>query len=412
MPAQQRTKAQVSIWITRSHLPRIGTAATVDLLKQLIRIPSVNPAIEDGEGEERIATFIAAGLRKARLFHVSEQKVEKHRFNVLATLAGKHEGPSLMLNGHMDTVGTLGMKVKPYAPLVRMGRVYGRGSCDMKAALAAMMSAMVALAKSRNKLAGDVTFTAVVDEEHLSVGTTELIRRCRTDAAIVGEPTTMNIAIAHKGYAWLEIETIGRRAHGSVPEQGVDAIEKTAQIILQPESVRKRYRLKKHPLVGNPGIHASTIVGGSEWSTVPAGCLLRVERRLIPGENAQVAVNELKKVIEDCARRDKSLRARVRLVHHADSMEVREAPHMQVLRGHARRLGGNAKLVGVPYWTDAAILVNQAKIPTCIFGPGDIRLAHSPNEYVRLKDVTIAARVYAETAQTYCSKNSVSDSDV
>ena len=383
----------------------IARTTTLDLLKRLIRIPSVNPAIEDGEGEEEIATFIAEWFRRTRLFKVFEQKVSKRRFNVVATLEGKGRGNSLMLNGHMDTVGTSAMTVKPFDPLVRNGMAYGRGSCDMKGSIAAMMSAMVALAKWKKELAGDVLFTAVVDEEHMSIGTSELIKRFRADAAIVGEPTGMDIAIAHKGYAWLEIETIGRRAHGSIPERGVDAIEEMAKIISQLESVRKQYRLKKHPLVGTPKIHTSTIVGGSDWSSVPARCLLRVERRLIPGENYRESIHELRKIVDDCSKCDRSLRARVRLVHHADSMEVKQASHVPILRERVRRFGGEGKIVGVPFWTDAAILVNQAEIPTCVFGPGDIKVAHSPNEYIQLKDVVTAARIYAETAWAYCSKD-------
>ena len=383
----------------------IARTTTLDLLKSLIRIPSVNPAIENGEGEEEIATFIAEWFRKVRLFKVFEQKVSKHRFNVVVTLEGKGSGKSLMLNGHMDTVGTSAMTVQPFDSLVRNGMVYGRGSCDMKGSIAAMMSAMVALAKLKKELAGAVLFTAVVDEEHMSIGTSELIKRFRADAAIVGEPTGMDIAIAHKGYAWLEVETIGRRAHGSIPERGVDAIEKMAKIISQLETLRIQYRLKKHPLVGTPRLHMSTIAGGSDWSTVPAHCLLKVERRLIPGESSQEAIQEIRRIVENCSREDRSIRARVRLVHHADCMEVKQASHIPILRQHVKRFGSEGKIIGVPFWTDAAILVNQARIPTCVFGPGDIKVAHSPREYIRVRDVVAAAQIYAETAWAYCSKD-------
>ncbi len=388
---------------------RIDSTSTVNLLKKLISIPSVNPAIENGQGEEAVATYIAKWFRKTHQFRVMEQKVGKNRFNVIAILEGKGEGKSLMFNGHMDTVGTSNMTVHPFRPFVQAGRMHGRGSCDMKGPIASMMAAMLALAKLRMKLAGDVIFTAVVDEEYESIGTSELVKRFRADAAIVGEPTGLyDIAIAHKGYGWLEIETIGRRAHGSVPEKGIDAIEKMAKIISRLDHVRRQQKLKSHALVGTPRIHTSTITGGSDWSSVPAKCTLRLERRLIPGESPQDALKELQKLVADCSKSDSALKAKVRLVHAADSMEVNAAePHIRILRENVRLAGGRGRIIGVPYWTDASILVNEAKIPSCLFGPGDITGAHGPDEFIKIGDVMIAARIYAETANGYCSSHHV-----
>ncbi len=382
---------------------RIRSSSTINLLKHLIRIPSVNPEVEGGQGEQAVAEFIADWFRRTGRFHVSEQKVSKGRFNVVALLAGRGDGRSLMLNGHMDTVGTSNMTVNPFHPFVEHGRIHGRGSCDMKGPIAAMMSAMLALAKSKRKLKGDVLFTAVVDEEAMSLGTSALIKAFRADAAIVGEPTRMDIAIAHKGYAWFEIETAGRRAHGSMPEKGIDAIEKMAKIISQLDSIRRQHKMKKHPLVGSPKIHTSTITGGSDWSTVPAKCVLRLERRLIPGERPREALRELRDTIAQCVMHDNTLRAKVSLIHHADSMEVSaHAPHIFVLHKNARQLCGRGEIIGVPYWTDASILVNQAGIPSCLFGPGDIKVAHAQDEYIEADDVLTAAQIYAETALDYC----------
>ena len=379
---------------------RIDAKQILDLLKKLVRTPSVNPAIDRGQDEGAIADLIAKWFRRADLFSVYEQKVAKGRFNVVSILRGTGRGRSLMLNGHMDTVGTVGMTVKPFTPSIVNGKLFGRGSCDMKGSIAAMIGAMAGLAASNKKLAGDVMFTGVVDEEYMSIGTSELIKRFRADAAIVGEPTKMNIGVAHKGYAWLEVETVGKPAHGSMPDKRIDAIEKMALLINLLGSIRGKYNLNRHPLLGVATIHTSKITGGSDWSTVPASCVLDLERRLLPGEDPQDPVEELRNVIKECSRRDKSLKATVRLIHHADPMQINDAPHISILKKNLRGLG---RIVGVPYWTDGSILWNRAKIPTCLFGPGDIAVAHGPAEHVRIEDVFRGARVYAETAAAYCS---------
>lgn len=387
-----------------THPPiRLKETPTIKLLKNLIKIPSVNPSVEKRYDEEAIASYIAKWFRKTKRFRVIEQKVDKNRFNVIAILEGKGNGKSLMLNGHMDTVGTSYMTVNPFHPTEKKGRIYGRGSCDMKGSLAAMMSATLALSKLPRPLEGDVIFTGVVDEEQGSKGTSKLVEHFRSDAAIVGEPTNLDIGVAHKGYAWLEVETIGREAHGSMPEQGIDAIEKMCAIVSKLQALRRQHKLN-HPLVGTAKIHTSTISGGTEWSTIPGNCILHLERRLLPGETPGDAVKELRQLIQQASKNDQNLRAKIRLARHAGSMEVNvKQPLVQFLLQVTRRLTGKCQVVGVPYWTDAAILVNQARIPSCLFGPGDIKFAHSNLESIKARDVLTAATIYAATAQRYCN---------
>ncbi len=381
---------------------KIDSDLTLKLLRDLIKIPSVNPSIQEGYDEEAIANYIARWFRKSKRFHVIEQTVDKNRFNVIAILGGKGQGRSLMFNGHMDTVGTSYMTVNPFRPIFRSGRIYGRGACDMKGSLAAMMSAVLALANLNEPLDGDVVFSGVVDEEHGSKGTTKLVERFRCDAAIVGEPTDLEVAIAHKGYAWLEVETLGKEAHGSVPERGVDAIENMATLMSQLEPLRRQHELMKHPLVGTPKIHTATISGGTDWSTVPGNCVLRLERRLIPGEKPDDSLKEIRKIIHAISKKNDKFRAKVRLIHYADSMEVDAGlPHIKILQENAKRAAGKGRIIGAPYWTDASILVNRGKTPSCLFGPGNIRVAHSKNENVKVGDVELAARIYARTALEY-----------
>ncbi len=389
--------------MAKTYLPRVSATQTIKLLKGLIRIPSVNPAIENGTGEKAIASFIADWFRKARKFDVYEQRVSKDRFNLIAILRGTGKGRSLMMNGHMDTVGTSGMTIRPFVTEIERGIIHGRGSCDMKGALAGMMSAMLSLGKASQRLRGDVLFTAVVDEEYKSFGTSNLIKRFWADAAIVGEPTGLNIGVVHKGYAWLEVVTFGKRAHGSMPEKGIDAIEKMAKIISGLEQIRERHRQREHPLLGTAKIHTSRIVGGSDWSSVPARCVLQIERRLLPGETPRGAADEVKGIIGKAFEHDSKLRATVRLIYHADAMELKGHPHVSILQNVAKKGGAAGRIVGIPYWSDAAILVNQGKIPTCLFGPGDIAVAHSPDEHVGIGEVVNAANIYAQTAQFYCN---------
>jgi acetylornithine deacetylase/succinyl-diaminopimelate desuccinylase-like protein len=273
----------------------------------------------------------------------------------------------------------------------------------MKGALAAMMCAMLSLSKSARKPAGDVLFTAVIDEEYMSIGTSELIKRYRADAAIIGEPTNARVAVAHKGYVWLEIEMEGKAAHGSTPENGIDAIENMARIIRMLDTVRREYRRKRHPLLGTANIHTSSITGGTDWSTIPAKCRLGLERRLMPGDTAEGALRELKRVVRFASIEDRKINAKVRLIHHADSMQVERPPHLAILREQVLRAGGQPRPIGLPFWTDASILWNRGKVPTCIYGPGDIAVAHGQTEHVSVRELVTTARVYAETAAAYCA---------
>jgi acetylornithine deacetylase/succinyl-diaminopimelate desuccinylase-like protein len=253
-------------------------------------------------------------------------------------------------------------------------------------------------------LRGDIIFSFVVDEEHLSVGMQELVKQYKADAAIVGEPTKMRIATAHKGFVWIEVEIRGRAAHGSVPEKGVDAIVHAATVVSRLGELQERFGNRTHPLVGPPKIHTSTIEGGIHWSIVPDRCILRVERRTIPGETAASAMKEIQQVLDKIGKRDNSFNAKARKVFERPPLETaRTEPIVQELRRAIHEVTETkAQLVGVPYWTDGALLTHSASIPTCIFGPGDISVAHSPDEHVDVKDVLRASEVYCCVANRFC----------
>jgi len=387
----------------REKILEIDRDYVVRLLKKLIEIQSVNPHVEGGAGETEISNFIANHLESVGM-EVDTQDVVDDRFNVIGVLRGRGGGRSLMMNGHTDTVGVKGMTIEPFKPFIEDDNMHGRGACDMKGPLAGMITAVKALVDSGVKLRGDLLISAVVDEEYKSIGTQRLIQEYRSDAVIVGEPTNHQIAIAHKGFVWLEIETRGKAAHGSVPEKGIDAIAKMAKIISRLSTLEESYARKRHNLVGFPKIHTSMIQGGSEWSIVPDFCRLRLERRTVPGETSSMVTDELDQLLDELSREDPMLSAKIKKIFEGSPMEIAPSEaivkKLQLAVREVKKI--ESKMVGAPYWTDAALFVNNAAIPACLFGPGDIGLAHSDNEFIKISEVVDSAKIYALTAQAFC----------
>jgi acetylornithine deacetylase len=383
---------------------QIDRTSIVDLLKELVATNSVNPDVGKGPGESAVSNLIFEHLASVDGLDVKKQRVADGRSNVVAILRGAGGGRSLMLNGHMDTVGVGGMTIDPFEPFVENGMLHGRGACDMKGGLAAMIGAAKALGASKPGLHGDVIFTFVVDEEHLSIGIEKLVEEYKADAAIVGEPTDMRIATAHKGFVWVEIEFKGKAAHGSVPEKGLDAIAHAASFVLCLDELQASLRAHAHPLLGPAKIHTSTIVGGTHWSIIPDHCLLRLERRTIPGETGASVVKEVQQVLDRIREQNPYLNATAKCVFERPALETAEGqPVVQELQRALHEVtGASTQVVGVPYWTDGALLARSGSIPTCIFGPGDIAVAHSPDEYVRVEDVLRAGEVYENVMRRFC----------
>jgi acetylornithine deacetylase len=358
-----------------------------DLAAALVRIDSVNPALIAGAaGEAEVAAFVAGWLEQAGL-EVEVVEPVPGRPSVVAIARGTGGGRALLLNAHLDTVGTEAME-KPFDARVEGGRLYGRGSYDMKGALAA---AMLALADaSRMGLAGDVILTAVADEEVASLGTEAMLGRVAADAAIVCEPTELQVAIAHRGFAGFEIETHGVAAHGSRPDLGVDAIAKMGHVLVALEELGRRLQAgRRHPLVGAGSLHASLIEGGQEFSSYPARCLLTGERRTLPGETATEIEADLRAAAGD---------AEVRLLVSREPFEVDEGHELVHALGAAAGVSG---VIGVPFWTDAA-LVAAAGIPTVLFGPAG-EGAHAAVEWVDVSSLERCRVMYAAVAAALCS---------
>lgn len=369
------------------------------LLRDLVAIDSINPDLVPGAaGEAAVAAFIAGWLRAAGL-EVHVEEVQPGRPNVIGIARGTGGGRSLLLNGHIDTVGVTGMS-EPFIPRVHDGRLYGRGAYDMKGGVAACMVAAVEAAKL--KLRGDVIVTAVMDEEYAGLGTLAIAERYGADGAIVAEPTELELVVAHKGFVWLEVETQGVAAHGSRPHLGVDAIVKMGGVLAGLDRlVEELSRRPAHPLLGPPSVHASTIQGGGEWSTYPDRCTLAVERRLLPGETGDAAEAELQAIVVALTAADPAFRATVRrdLVRSPLETLADAAILRAVQQAAAGVLGRPVEPAGVSFWTDAASL-HEAGIPTVLFGPLGAG-AHAVEEWVELASVQSCAEVYLATAAAF-----------
>jgi acetylornithine deacetylase len=380
----------------------IDRAQVNSVLTHLVKIESINPElVVGGGGEAKIALYVAEFFRSAGL-KTRTQKYGKQRANVIGILRGKGGGKSLMLNGHLDTVGVAGMKA-PFSARVEKGRLYGRGAQDMKGGIAAALVAVTALAQE-SRLRGDVVVAAVADEEYKSLGTRALVKEIETDAAIVLEPTALEIAIAHKGFVWAEIETIGKSAHGSLPREGVDAIALMGRILVGIENLQAKLEAASgHPLLGHGSVHASIISGGQELSSYPAQCKLSLERRILPGEDASTFQRELMEVISQCTDQDSKFRARVVMGYSALALETApEAPIALTLMNCAKEtVGASSRFGAQSFWTDAALL-NEAGIASVLFGPGGAGM-HSAVEYVNLEEVALCAETLVQCAREFCA---------
>ncbi len=292
------------------------------LLRDLVAINSVNPSLVPGApGEAEAAACLAACLRESGL-DVTETEVAPGRPNVVGVLEGAQPGPTLLLCGHLDTVGVEGME-DPFTPVERDGRLYGRGTQDMKSGLAACVGAARLLA-AEGLPKGRVLVAGVVDEEYASLGAEALVRDWRADGAVITEPTDLSVAVAHKGFAWLELQTHGKAAHGSRPEEGRDAILAMGRVLGVLERFDLELRARPtHPLLGSGSLHASTIAGGTEASVYPAQCRLFMERRTLPGEDGARALHEVEQMLAVLRQNDPEFRADVRLVVERPALRPR-----------------------------------------------------------------------------------------
>jgi len=376
---------------------------TEKLLAELIALPSVNPAFapQGGAaarqarhyGEKNVADFLALVAARAGL-EVELQKVAPGRANVIARLLppGKIR-QTILLAPHLDTVGAGDSQ---FVPRRKNGRLYGRGACDTKGSVAAMLTALCELASTKSRpQETEFVFAGLVDEENAQAGSRAFVgqasrlspffqkvgdRRdaCPTALAIVGEPTRLQVVTAHKGSLWLQLETRGKAAHGATPQLGKNAVHEMARIVnLLETDYAARLRRRRHPLLGTATVNVGMISGGTQPNIVPDRCAITIDRRTLPGETESGVRREIATLL-----RAKRLSAKISSTKLAPCLPLETNPKLPLVR-HFLRSVGQARPVGVDFFCDAAVLA-AGGIPSVVFGPGDIAQAHTADEWISL----------------------------
>lgn len=370
-------------------------------LSDLIRINSVNPAYSDGRPELEIQRYIRA-FYEDRGIEAWKQDVLPDRQNVVAQVCGQKQDGRMIFEAHVDTAGVKHMAIPPFEPAIRNGRIYGRGACDTKAGLAAMMHAVADLKTSGKNPHSDVWVVAAVDEEHSYRGVAKLCEDTQASAAVVAEPTEMKVAISSKGCVRFGITVRGKSAHSSEPHLGTNAIDHMAQVVNALAVYRNRIKILRHPLVGSPTLSVGLIEGGTQVNAVPALCRIEVDRRLIPGENASAVLDEIRTELRKLGRSDRDLEIVVEPPALEDWPLETPANSPIVLQASnaLKQAGLDPQPVGVPFGSDASKL-SMAGIPSIVMGPGSIAQAHSDDEFVDLEQVEKALEVYREMMTSF-----------
>jgi succinyl-diaminopimelate desuccinylase len=381
------------------------------LLRQLIAIPSINPAYRTARdpetwfGEAAMAHAVNGWLRDAGL-DVQLDMVLDERPNVVARLRGQGARRRLIWEGHLDTVQVTGMTTPPFEPILRDGRLHGRGAVDDKGCLAAFMLALEELARDPAGL--DITFVAAVDEEFNQQGILHYLRRGEHfDGGVAGEPTKLRIVSACKGCVRWDIDILGRAAHSSKPEDGVDAVAVGAALAVHLRSVfGPALAARSHPLVGRATLVCTMIQGGEGPNTIPAHCRLKFDRRTLPGEANQKAWDEIAAEVRAFAGTAAAAGTMITVQPQfidCPSMAVDETSAIvAAARAACRAFGLDDAVTGVPFGSDACQMT-PGGIPTIVFGPGNIEQAHTADEYVEIAQVNEAANVLCELARQFAA---------
>jgi acetylornithine deacetylase/succinyl-diaminopimelate desuccinylase-like protein len=381
----------------------IDRERTESLLADLVRIDSVTPwLIPGGAGEAEVASFIASWLADLPV-DLSIEEIEPGRVNLLATLGGSGGGSGLCLNAHADTVGYGNWADRALRPKIEGDRMIGLGVADDKSGCAAGMLALRELVETGASLRGNVVLACVADEEGVSIGTEALVRDHAFDAVIVVEPDALpRLVVEHQGFGWIDVIVHGRPAHGSAPEEGIDAIVHMAEVIRRLDARdREVFAAKADPMNGKTVFHTGTVHGGTDYATYPANAVLGIEIGTQPGEQLTDRLREIDATFDECRQVLSEFRAEVRVRLDRDPFRAEgHEPTVEALNAAATKVIGQPfELCGLNAWTDAA-LTQAAGMPTVLLGPAGGNF-HAPDEWVSISEVVALAQILAETARIY-----------
>lgn len=387
----------------------ISEEEIINCIVQLVAIPSYS-GLENQEKE--IAHHIHDLFMKEGI-HSELVEVEDGRYNVIAKIQGNGNGKTILLTGHTDTVPAYDME-KPFEIQQKDDKLYGRGVVDMKGPLACMIYSMIAIKRAGIQLKGDIIFAGVIDEEEGSLGTIDLIEKgIAADIAIVGEPTALDICVAHRGLEWFEIHFHGKAVHGGKQSEGINAIIKASNFIQKvEEKLIPKIEKETHPIIGGSTMNYGTIRGGTQPSTVAGDCVLKIDRRWVPGVRYENIIKEYEDIIEELKREDKDFKCTFKVMDESvmknnyvhEAMEINlDHPIINIVKEKTQTLIN--KIPNITFftaWSDGGLLSSYAQIPTIVFGPGDLESAHSADEHLEKNQVLPATLIYSLIAIEVC----------
>jgi acetylornithine deacetylase len=376
----------------------------INTLADIVRIDSINPNLVSGAaGEKELAIYLADAMREIGL-ELDFYDVQPNRPNVVGILRGRGEGRSLMLNAHTDTVGVEGMQA-PFSAEICDGKMYGRGAYDMKASIAATLAVAKAFVEANISLAGDLVLAMVIDEEYGSLGTGAIVKSHPTDAAIVTEPTGLRVCVAHRGWYFVDVETIGCAAHGSRPQDGIDANRLMAYLLTEIDKYDRNLQSREpHPLLGTASIHVPLLNGGSTSFVYAAQCKAQLERRVIPGETVEQVTAEIQTIVDNLSKTVPNFKATVKAGFGRNAFETPQDAEIvtMLIETVTTVLGKKPELHGELWWMDSGLL-GDAGIETVIIGPKGAG-AHADVEWVDLESVVDLAQILAQMSINYIGK--------